>query len=286
MKRKVSGMSTYTTLRTDLADGVLTVEFDAPPLNLVGPELVRDLVGLVLSLPQRPEVRVVVFGSADRDYFLPHVDLTKVPHYVAEAGKAGGGPEDASLGVLWRRFSEADVVTIAKIRGRVGGAGNEFALACDMQFASRESTTFGQPEVGMGAPPGAGALQHLTRLIGRNRALEVVLTSSDYSAADAERYGWVNRAVPDDELDDLVSMIAKRIASFPRDAVVSAKRAVNDISLPTIDQVRADATRFQEFVKSDPLRERVAQLFERGLQKRGDLETNLGSYLESLPKEQ
>ncbi|MEU0794233.1 enoyl-CoA hydratase/isomerase family protein [Amycolatopsis sp. NPDC005961] len=279
-------MNPYTTLRTDLVDGVLTVDFDSPPLNLVGPELVRDLVSLVLSLPERPEVRVVVFGSADREYFLPHVDLTKVPQYVAEAGKAGGGPEDASLGVLWRRFSEAGVVTIAKIRGRVGGAGSEFVLACDMQFASRESATFGQPEVGMGAPPGAGALQHLTRLLGRNRALEVVLTSSDYSAEHAERYGWINQAVPDGELDDLVSAIARRIASFPREAVLSAKRAINALTLPPIDQVRADAARFQEFVRTDQLQGRVAALFAQGLQKRGDLESNLGSHLEDLPGEQ
>jgi enoyl-CoA hydratase/carnithine racemase len=277
-------MFDYETLRTELADGVLDVAFDAPPMNLIGPELVRDLVGLLGDVADRPDVRVVVFGSADPDYFLPHVDLTKVPEYTAEAGKAGG-PEDASLGMLWHRLSQSGPVTIAKIRGRAGGAGSEFALACDLQFAS-ERAVFGQPEVGMGAPPGAGALQHLTRLLGRNRALEVVLTSSDYSAELAERYGWINRAVPDAELDDFVGSVARRIASFPAEAVRSAKSAINELSLAPPEDIRADARRFQQFVQSDALKARVGELFSRGLQRRGPVEDELGAQLESLPQVQ
>ncbi|WP_460444374.1 enoyl-CoA hydratase/isomerase family protein, partial [Amycolatopsis magusensis] len=141
-------------------------------------------------------------------------DMTKVSEYTAEAAK-GGGLGDASLGMLFRKMSQLPVVTIGKLRGRARGAGSEFLLACDMRFASRENAVLGQPEVGLGTPPGAGAIQHLTRLMGRGRALEVVLTSSDFDADLAERYGWVNRAVPDDELDELVTGIAARMSCFP-----------------------------------------------------------------------
>src|SRR5216683_6430518 len=136
---------TYRTLRVARSDeGVLSVVIDAPPMNLIGPELVRDLVGLLGALESDQETRVVVLESADPDYFVPHVDLTKVAEYTAEAAKAGG-PGDASLGMLWHKLSELPVVTIAKIRGRARGA--ELALACDMRFAARENAILGQIEV-------------------------------------------------------------------------------------------------------------------------------------------
>ncbi|MFD6276036.1 enoyl-CoA hydratase/isomerase family protein [Streptomyces sp. NPDC060209] len=185
----------YETIQTRLVGNVLNATFNAPPMNLIGPEVVRDLVTLLEDLSQPTAPRVVVFDSADADFFLPHVDMTKVLEYTAEAAKAGG-PGDASLGMLFRKLSQLPVVTIAKLRGRARGAGSEFLLACDMRFASRENAILGQPEVGIGTPPGAGAIQHLTRLLGRARALEVVLTSADFDAELAERYGWVNRAVP------------------------------------------------------------------------------------------
>jgi enoyl-CoA hydratase/carnithine racemase len=273
----------YRTLRVAPSDdGVLGVVIDAPPMNLIGPELVRDLVALIGALESDQETRVVVLESADREYFVPHVDLTKVAEYTAEAAKAGGGPEDASLGMLWHKISELPVVTIAKIRGRARGAGSELALACDMRFAARENAIVGQIEAGVGATPGAGAVQHLARLLGRGRAMEAILGADDFDADQAERYGWINRALPDADLDAFVARLARRIASFPVDGVRSAKRALNELTMPGADAIRADARRFRELVVSDPAKARTAALFAQGLQTRGPLELNLGERIGAL----
>ncbi|WP_372350863.1 enoyl-CoA hydratase/isomerase family protein [Streptomyces sp. KL116D] len=273
--------ASHETLRTRLDGGVLSVTFDAPPVNLIGPAVVRDLVVLVEELARPGRLRVVVFDSADPDFFFPHVDMTKVAEYTAEAGKAGG-PGDASLGMLFHKLSRVPVITIAKVRGRARGAGSEFLLACDMRFAARENAVLGQPEVGIGAPPGAGALQHLTRLLGRGRALEAVLTSADFDAELAERYGWINRAIPDAELDEFVAAMAARIGGFPHDALVSAKEAINAISLPAVADVRADAALFQQLVRGETAQRRTAELFRQGLQTRGNTELHLGDALSDL----
>jgi enoyl-CoA hydratase/carnithine racemase len=275
-------IQSYDTLRVAPTDeGVLAVVIDAPPMNLIGPELVRDLVSLLGELDSGEDTRVLVLESADPEYFVPHVDLTKVAEYTAEAAKAGG-PDDASLGMVWYRLSRLPVVTIAKLRGRARGAGSELALACDMRFAARENTILGQPEVGFGALPGAGGMQHLGRLLGRSRAMEVILGAGDFDADEAERYGWVNRALPDAELDGFVARLARRIASFPADGVRSAKQVLNGLALPETDAIRADARRFQELVRSNTVQARIATLFAQGLQTRGALEHDLGDRIESL----
>ena len=172
----------YRTLRVAPSDeDVLSVVIDAPPMNLIGPELVRDLVGLLGTLESDQVTRVMVLESADPDYFVSHVDLTKVAEYTAEAAKAGG-PDDASLGMLWHKLSELPVITIAKIRGRVRGAGSELALACGMRFAARENAILGQIEVGAGTTPGAGGVQHLARLLGRGRVMERFLARTTSTA--------------------------------------------------------------------------------------------------------
>jgi enoyl-CoA hydratase/carnithine racemase len=271
----------YRTLRVaPTGKGVLGVVMDAPPMNLIGPELVRDLVSLFGELESGRETRVVVLESADPDYFVPHVDLTKVAEYTAEAAKAGG-PDDGSLGMLWHKLSELPVVTIAKIRGRARGAGSELALACDMRFAARENAILGQIEAGVGATPGAGGVQHLARLLGRGRAMEAILGADDFDAEIAERYGWINRALPDADLDAFVARLARRIASFPADAVLTAKRVLNELTMPGADAIRADARRFHQLVVSDTAHARTATLFAEGLQTRGPLELDLGDRLEA-----
>jgi enoyl-CoA hydratase/carnithine racemase len=151
-----------------------------------------------------------------------------------------------------------------------------------MRFAARENAILGQPEVGFGALPGAGGLQHLGRLLGRGRAMEVVLGAGDFDADEAERYGWINRALPDAELDEFVAHLARRIASFPADGVRSAKQVLNGLTLPDADAIRADAGRFQQLVRSDTVQSRIATLFAQGLQTRGSLEQDLGGRIGSL----
>ena len=275
-------IQTYRTLRVAVPeDGVLSVVIDAPPMNLIGPELVRDLVTLLGDLDADPNIRVMVLESADPEYFVPHVDLTKVAEYTAEAAKAGG-PGDASLGMLWHKLSELPVVSIAKIRGRARGAGSELALACDMRFAARENAVLGQIEAGVGATPGAGAVQHLARLLGRGRAMEAILGADDFDADVAERYGWINRTLPDADLDAFVARLARRIASFPADAVLTAKQVLNELTMPGADAIRADAVRFRQLVAADAAQARTAALFAQGLQTPGPLELNLGDRIGAL----
>ena len=183
---------------TVLREGpVVFVDIAAPPMNLIGPELVRDLVSLIQLSERDASVRVVVWRSADPEYFISHVDVTRVREYREEAVPLIG---EASLGLLFRYLSTSRLVTIAQIEGRVRGAGSEFVLACDMRFAAIESAVFGQFEAALGATPGGGAVQHLVRLMGRGRALEVLLSAGDYDAASAERYGWINRSLPASEV--------------------------------------------------------------------------------------
>ncbi|MFD0526989.1 enoyl-CoA hydratase/isomerase family protein [Kitasatospora arboriphila] len=190
------------------------------------------------------------------------MDLTEVPQYTAETAKAVG-PVDASLGMFLYAFARVPVITIAKVRGRARGGGDGLALACDMIFASRENAVFGQFETGTGALPGAGGLQHLTRRLGRARAIEAVVGAEDFAADLAERYGWINRALPDAELDEFVERLAERIAGFPPEGVKAAKRAVNDLTLPDRANVRSDAATFQDLIARPETRERLDHLARR-----------------------
>jgi enoyl-CoA hydratase/carnithine racemase len=192
--------------------GVLFVEIKSPPMNLLGPELIRDLASLIRRAEADTSVKVIVFKSGDPDYFISHVDVTQIKENREAAAKLDG---DASIGLMLRHLSTSRLVSIAQIEGRVRAVGSEFILACDMCFAARESAIFGQFEPAFGVIPGAGGAQHLTRLMGRGRALEVMLSAQDYDADLAGRYGWINRALPAAELDDFVKSLAHRIARFP-----------------------------------------------------------------------
>jgi enoyl-CoA hydratase/carnithine racemase len=273
----------YSSIRTRQRAGVLFATLDAGPLNLLGVDMVRDLVSLVDALyADAGDVRVVVLDSASPEYFSAHVDLTAIPQYTAEAAKAGG-PGDASLGMFLFKLARVPVITIAKVRGRARGGGNELVLACDMVFASRETAVFGQFEAGTGALPGAGGVQHLTRRLGRTRAIEAITGAEDFDAELAERYGWINRALPDAELDGFVERLATRIAGFPAEGVKAAKRAINDLTLPGPANVRSDSATFLSLVATPESRERLDYLTGRGLQSPGETERNLGAAVAEYP---
>jgi enoyl-CoA hydratase/carnithine racemase len=204
--------------------GYCHVTFDHPPINTVTATTVSELSELVTLIEQDPDLNVVVFASANPDFYLAHYDTEHDPEKTA-ALPVGPTGMHAWLDLLVR-LSRARVVSIAAIRGRARGGGSEFALACDMRFASRENTLLGQFEVGTGLVPGGGPVAQLPRLIGRGRALEVLLVADDLDGPRAEQYGYVNRVIDDDRLDTEVDAIASRLARFDHDVIARAKSYV------------------------------------------------------------
>ena len=274
--------SSAAVINTKTESGVVFATIDNPPFNLIDGPFYDHLIALLDRIDADRDLKVIVFSSADPEYFLSRADVSNVVAYTAAAARSGG-PGDSFGGTLLRRLANTRAVTICQIAGRIRGAGNEFSLACDMRFASRERALFGQPEAGTGLTPGSGGMQHLSRLLGRGRALEVLLSSRDYDADLAERYGWINRSLPDDELDEFVEALARRIASFPSPALEAIKQRVNSITLPMVDAVRGDAVIFMDLAKSDEAKARLASLKPWGFDKRdGDVELNFGRVLGEL----
>jgi enoyl-CoA hydratase/carnithine racemase len=269
---------TFETIKVQKEETVLFAEISAPPMNLLGPELVRDLVSLIKQAEGNDAFRVLVFKSAEPDYFISHVDVTRIKEYRDEAAKLTG---EASIALLFRHLSASRLVTIAQIEGRVRGAGSEFVLACDMRFAARESAIFGQFEPAFGLLPGGGAAQHLTRLMGRARALEVMLSADDYDAELAERYGWINRALPAKDLDDFLRSLAHRIAGFPALGQVVVKERVNTIALAPTEDFRRDSDLFGEGVRTPEAQKLIQTAIKRGFQTR-EAEMSLGRLLGEL----
>jgi enoyl-CoA hydratase/carnithine racemase len=268
----------FDTLRVGKEGAVLFVEILAPPMNLLGPELVRDLVSLIRQTEADDALKVLVFKSADPDYFIPHVDVTRIKEYREEAAKLVG---EASIALLFRHLSASRLVTIAQIEGRVRAAGSEFVLACDMRFAARETAIFAQPEPGFGVSPGGGGMQHLARLMGRGRALEVMLSAQDYDAEQAERYGWINRALPANALGDFVRSLAQRIAKFPAAGLIQVKGRVNAITLAPVEDFRRDSDLFGEGARNPQIQSRFEAALKRGLQTR-EAEMDLARLLGDL----
>jgi enoyl-CoA hydratase/carnithine racemase len=263
-----------------VTDAHRRVVLDNPPLNLMDPGIVLEFRQILTALGNDEHVKVVVFKSAVDGFFLNHSDFLANPADLTSIPQGPTGLE-AWPDVLVR-LTRAPFVSIALIRGRATGNGSELSLACDMSFASRENALLSQWEVGAGLIPGGGPMARLPRLVGRQRALEVLLSSDDIRAADAERLGYVNRALPDAELDGFVDALATRIASFDSWAIANAKRLVNEASLPRDVEIRAGWDAFLASAKRPAAQQKIKTLLEHGLQKRGDTEDRLGYHVGQL----
>jgi enoyl-CoA hydratase/carnithine racemase len=256
------------------------VTFDHPPLNIFGPETIPQLNEIVTALETDKSLKVVVFDSAVEGFFLTHYDfLAKLE----DSTSLPPGPTGLQqLPDMLVRISRAPVVSIAMIRGRATGVGSELALASDMRFASREKAVLSQWEVGAALVPGGGPMARLPRLMGRGRALEVLLGADDIPGDLAELYGYVNRSLPDADLDGFVDALATRIATFDKDAIRETKRFVNVSSLPPDIEIAPEWDAFLASVKRPAAQERISKLMQQGFHKPGDVEARLGHYVGQL----
>src|SRR5260221_11672868 len=255
------------------------VIFDYPPFNILDATIFEGLQDLIARMEASPTLSVVVFESANPEFYLAHFDLTgKIGNIMTAVGPSG-------LPILmdtFVRLTKTPVVSIAKIRGCVRGASSELVLACDMRFASRENTQLGQPEVGVGVHPGGGGAERLPHLVGPARALEIILGANDFDGDTAERYGYVNRALPDAELDGFVDALARRIASFDLRAIAAAKNLINQVSLPSAETLLDALTSFQTTLTWPETQQRIQALLKRGLQRENDFETRWPAVLGTL----
>jgi enoyl-CoA hydratase/carnithine racemase len=256
------------------------ITFDIPPLNIFGPETLPELDQVVSAIESDPRLKVVVFDSAIDGFFLTHYNfLAKLDQTTSLPNGSTGLPP---LPDMLARLSRAGVVSIASIRGRATGVGSELALACDMRFASREKAILSQWEVGVGLVPGGGPMARLPRLIGRGRAMEVLMGADDMPGDLAALYGYVNRSLPDRELDGFVDALATRIASFDKEAIIDTKRLVNVASLPPDLELGAEWEACIASMQRPGTRARIRRLMELGFHKPGDVENRLGYHVGQL----
>jgi len=256
------------------------VIFDHPPLNIFGPESISQLNAVITALETDEQVKVVVFDSAVEGFFLTHYDFLAP---LEDSTSIPRGPTGLqALPDMLVRLSRAPVVSIASIRGRATGVGSELALASDMRFASREKAILSQWEVGAGLVPGGGPMARLPRLVGRGRALEILLSADDVNGDLAERYGYVNRSFPDSGLDSFVDALAMRIASFDKQAIADTKRLVDKASLPSDSDIAPEWDAFIDSLGRPATQARIKALMARGFHRPGDVENRLGHYVGQL----
>ncbi len=251
-----------------ISPGYWRVTFDNPPFNLYDPELEGSLVRVIDELEADPGVKVVVFDSALDDFFMAHLNLGRIAEF---------GDGMPTWFDIVSRLGQARFISVGSIRGRARGIGNEFLTALDIRFASRENAVLGQLEIGSGIIPGCGGIERLWRLTGRARALEIIASGEDFDADTAERWGWINRSVPDTELDAFAERFARRVGSFDIEALQAIKQVLRDeIPPPSRQSLAATHTRFARLLARPSVQERFQQAAKLSPQLALDLELNIG----------
>jgi enoyl-CoA hydratase/carnithine racemase len=263
----------YQRIRISLADGICRATIDNPPINLLDVNLILELGRFAGQVASDEDVRVVVVDSADPDFFIAHADITLIQALPRDDTSLHD--ELTPFHAMLEAFRTMPKATIAVIEGIARGGGSELAMAFDMRFAALGKALLGQPEVAIGIIPGGGGTQRLPRLVGRARALEVVLGCQDIDAATADAWGYVNRALPPDELRPFVDTLAARIASFPLDVIATAKRAVDAAVGDPVPGLRVEDQLFRETLAGPAAAQRMRAFLDAGGQTRevetGDL---------------
>ncbi len=261
----------YELLRIELKDRVATATVDAPPINVMTLPLFGEIARFGQQVGDDDDVRVVVLKSAHPEFFIAHFDVAAILEFPidAEAQRSESNP----FHQMCERFRTMPKVTIAQIEGRVGGGGCELIQAFDMRFGVLGKTKINQMEVPIGILPGGGGTQRLPRLVGRGRALEIILGGEDLDAQTAERWGLLNRALTPDEIGTFVEALAHRIASFPAEALELAKESVNAAELPLAEGLVEEAYLFQRLLRTEAAQRNMRRFLELGGQTReGELE--------------
>ena len=268
---------------TVAVDGrVATVTVDNPPINLITVELFLELSALSQELAEDPELLVVVMKSANPDFFLAHFDVSAILTFPIDS-EPEREDQLSDYHAVGERFRTMDKVTIAQIEGRVGGGGSELVSSFDMRFGVRGKTKINQMEVPLGILPGGCGTQRLPRMVGRNRALEIILAGDDLDAETAERWGYLNRIFEADEIGPYVEALARRIASFPMEAVRLAKQSVDSADKPIEEGLKDEAYLFQKTLRTDGAQANMKRFLEIGGQTRegelrvGELGAELGT---------
>ena len=247
---------------------VITATVDAPPINIITMDLYAELARLSEEVAADPDPLVFILKSADPDFFLAHFDVAAILAFPTDQPAGGDDNENNAYHAMCERFRTMDKITIAQIEGRVGGGGSEISMSFDMRFGVKGKTIINQMEVPLGILPGGTGTQRLPRLIGRHRAIEVILGGIDLDADTAERWGYLNRALAADEIGPHVAALARRIASFPEEAVRLAKQAINAADKPLAEGLKDEGRLFQRLIRTDSGRRNMARFLELGGQTR------------------
>jgi enoyl-CoA hydratase/carnithine racemase len=256
----------YQLLQVEITDGVARARIEAPPINVMTLPLFGELIRFGQQVGEDDDVQVVILQSADPDFFIAHFDVSAILEFPID-GEAQRSP-NSPYHQMCERFRTMPKVTIAQIEGRVGGGGSELVQAFDMRFGVLGKTVFNQMEVPIGILPGGGGTQRLPRLVGRGRALEIILSGDDCDAATAERWGLLNRAFEADAIGPFVDRLAARIAACPREAVVLAKQAVDAAALPLAEGSVEEAYLFQKLLRTKAAQENMRRFLDIGGQTR------------------